>query len=58
MVYKERVDTTFTKPYLDFIDRLVQRGIYLSRGAAIRAAVRILAERSGLPLPIVEEAEG
>jgi len=57
MVYKERVNTTFTKPYIDFMNRLVKNGLFLNRGAVIMEALRLLSEKHGLPI-IEEEAEG
>lgn len=56
-VEKERVSVTLTEPYLDFLNRLVQRGIHINRGAAIREALRVLAKRHEMSLTN-EEASG
>jgi Arc/MetJ-type ribon-helix-helix transcriptional regulator len=40
-VEKTRVSVTLTKPYLDALDRLVEEGIYLSRGEIILEALRL-----------------
>ena len=55
MVYKERVNITFTKPYIDFMNRLVRNGLYFNRGAVMMEALRVLAEKHGVPI-INEEA--
>ncbi len=48
-VYKERVSVTLGKHYLDFLARLVEEGIYMDRGSAIRAALRLLFRFHGIP---------
>jgi Arc/MetJ-type ribon-helix-helix transcriptional regulator len=37
---KTRVSVTLTKPYLDALDRLVEEGIYMSKGTIILEALR------------------
>jgi hypothetical protein len=37
-VKKTRISVTLTKPYLDALDRLVEEGVYLSRGEIILEA--------------------
>lgn len=39
---KTRISVTITKPYLDALDRLVEEGIYLSKGDIILEALRNL----------------
>jgi len=56
-VEKERVNMTFTKPYLDFMTRLVKNGMYFNRGAVMMDALRLLAKEEGISI-IPEEAEG
>lgn len=41
-VVKIRVSVTMTKPYLDALDHLVEKGVYLSRGDIILEAIRRL----------------
>jgi len=41
-VEKIRVSVTMTKPYLDTLDRLVEEGVYLSRGEVVNDALRRL----------------
>jgi len=38
---KTRVSVTLTKPYIDALDHLVEKGIYLNRGEVILAALRL-----------------
>ena len=46
--FKIRVSVTLTKPYLDALDRLVDEGIYLSKGEAILEALRRLLRSYGI----------
>ncbi|GAH53941.1 unnamed protein product, partial [marine sediment metagenome] len=39
---RERVSVTLTIQYVEALDDLVKRGIYLDRGAAIRASLRLI----------------
>ena len=55
--WKERVSMTFTRPYLDFMTRLVKNGIYFNRGAVMMEALRLLAEKHSMSLVSEEEAE-
>ena len=56
-VEKVRVNTTFTKTYLNFIDHLVKKGLYFNRGDVIMAGLRLLAKEYGISL-LAEEGEG
>ena len=47
-VEKTRVSVTLTRPYLDALDRLVEEGIYLSKGEIILEALRRLLRSYGL----------
>lgn len=47
-VEKIRVSVTMTKPYLDALDNLVEKGIYLGRGDAILEALRSLFRDYGI----------
>jgi len=53
---KIRVSVTMTKPYLDALDSLVEKGIYLGRGEAILEALRTLFKDYGVE-PFCIEAE-
>jgi len=53
---RERVTTLLVGPYLDGLDCLIKEGIYLERQSAIRAALRFLMERYGIP-PFYQEAK-
>ena len=55
---KRRISVTLTKAYLDALDKLVERGIYLSRGEIIMEALRRLLRRQGIEpfgIEMVEE---
>ncbi len=41
MTDKTRVSVTMTPPYVEALDTLVERGLYLNRGEAILEALRI-----------------
>ncbi len=45
---KTRLSLTLTEPYIDGLDLLVEKGIYLEHQVAIRAALRLLFRRHGL----------
>lgn len=47
-IEKIRVSVTMTKTYLDALDGLVEKGIYLGRGDAILEAVRNLLKGYGV----------
>ncbi len=53
---KERVSVTLTKPYLDALDQLVEKGIYMEHQVATRAALRLLMRNHRIP-PFYLEAE-
>ena len=55
-VVKKRVSVTMTMPYVEALDRLVDEGVYLSRGEAILAALRILFKQRGIELGAEPEA--
>ena len=48
---KTRVSVTMTKPYLDFVDGLIERGIYFRRGDVVLASLRRMAKDFGFDLP-------
>ena len=56
-VRRNRVSMTLTTPYLEALDRLVKKGLYLEKQEAIRDALRIFFEIRGIP-PFYPEAEG
>lgn len=41
MKVKTRISVTLTRPYLDALDRLIQEGIYMSKGTIILEALRL-----------------
>lgn len=45
---KMRLSVTMTKPYVEALDLLVEKGLYLSRGEAILEAVRDLLNEYGV----------
>ena len=47
-VEKTCVSVTLTRPYLDALDRLVEEGVYLSRGEVVLKGLRILFRHHGL----------
>ena len=54
-VDKTRVSVTLTRPYVEALDRLVEEGIYLSRGEIVMEALRSLFRRHGLePFRLLE----
>jgi len=57
-VKKTRVNVTLTKPYLDALDHLVEKGIYLSKGEVVLEGLRLIFRHHGLdPFKLLEEAE-
>lgn len=56
-VVKIRVSVTLTKPYVDALDRLVEEGIYLSRGEIVMEALRRLFRSYGMEQFSASEAE-
>ncbi len=48
-VEKKRVNVILTKHYLDALTHLVKEGVYIDRGSAIRAALRLLFTFHGVP---------
>jgi len=54
---KERVAVTLTGPYLDALDLLVEKGVYLERQVVIRAALRLLFTSHRIYLIYPPEAE-
>lgn len=56
-VERERIYLTLTRAYVDALDRLVEKGIYLERAEALRDALRLFFEIQGIP-PFYPEAEG
>ena len=54
---KIRVSVTMTKTYVDALDHLVKKGLYLGRGDIVLEALRILFRRHGIEsFKLVEEA--
>lgn len=57
---KRRFSVTLTKPYIDALDRLVEKGLYLEHQTAIRDALRRLFQFHGMKpfySEFVEEVE-
>jgi hypothetical protein len=53
---KRRISVTVTETYLSAMDRLVEEGIYLSRGEIILEAIRRLLKQQGIePFHTVKE---
>jgi len=52
---KTRVSVTMTKPYIEFLDRLVAQGLYLTRGEIILEALRAFAKDFDDALPYYKE---
>ncbi len=53
---RTRISVTFTKPYIDVLNRLVEEEIYLNRGDIVLEALRILLGRYGIE-PFVKSIE-
>ena len=47
-VFKKRIGLLLTKVYVDALDQLVERGIYLEHQVAIRSALRRLFQYHGI----------
>mgnify|MGYP001049643744 CR=1 FL=1 len=47
---RERITIRLTARYMEFLDRLVEEGVYNSRNEAIRDGLRLLFERHGFKL--------
>ena len=45
---KTRVSVTMTQPYLEILDSLVEKGVYLNRGEAVLEALRLLFKQHGV----------
>lgn len=57
---KIRVSVTLTKPYVDALDRLVEDGVYVVRGEAVKDALRRLFRHYGVEpfaRPLEEKGE-
>ena len=54
---KKRVCVTLTKPYLDAMQRLVRKGVYVDRAELIKDALRRLFRHYGIAPFVAEEAE-
>ena len=48
---KFRLSITMPDPYVEALDGLVERGIYLSRGEIVLEALRNLFKENGVELP-------
>ena len=48
-VEKKRINITLSRPYLDALNLLVEKGIYLERQVVIRAALRRLFNSHRIP---------
>jgi Arc/MetJ-type ribon-helix-helix transcriptional regulator len=53
---KKRISMTLTEPYLDALDRLVEEGVYVDRGEAVKDALRHLFRHYGVE-PFAEPPE-
>lgn len=47
-VSRTRVSVTLTQPYIDGLDQLIERGLYLDRGTAITQAIKNFFEEHGV----------
>lgn len=54
---KKRVCASLTKPYLDALEGLIQKGVYVDRAEVIKDALRRLFRHYGIEAFGVEEAE-
>jgi len=54
---KRRINLTLTKFQAEFLDRLVDVGLYMDQTSAIRDALRLLIKEHGIS-PFYLEAEG
>jgi len=55
-VKKTRVSVTMTEPYVEALDRLVEEGIYFTRGEAVLEALRLFLKERGIE-PFAKEEE-
>lgn len=53
---KNRISVTMTRPYLEALDRLVEEGIYLSKGEVVLEALRVFLRERGME-PFCPEPE-
>lgn len=54
---KTRISVTVTQAYVEGLNKLVEDGVYLSRGEIILEALRLLFRRYGIePFKVVEES--
>lgn len=56
-VEKKRINIILSRPYLDALDLLVKKGVYLERQVVIRAALRLLFNSHRIPPFDLREAE-
>ena len=54
---KTRISITLTQPYMDALDHLIEKGIYLEHQVAIRDALRLLFRHHGIAPFAVKEVE-
>ena len=54
---KKRISVTLTEAYLDALDLLVERGVYLGRGEIVLEALRNLLRQHGVEPFYLEPAE-
>ena len=54
---RTRIGVTITKPYLDALNHLLEKGIYLSKGEIVLEALRILLGRHGIAPFCLEEID-
>ena len=58
---KRRISLTLTRSYVEALDQLVEKGIYLEHQVAIRDALRLLFRHHGIEpffSKLVEKAQG
>lgn len=57
-ISKRRISVTLTEPYLEVLDRLVEEGVYVSRGEVVKDALRRIFRHYGIkPFSPKGEAE-
>jgi Arc/MetJ-type ribon-helix-helix transcriptional regulator len=57
---KTRISLTLTKPYLDALNHIVEEGVYLSQGEAVREGLRLIFRHYGIEpflRPLEEKGE-
>lgn len=53
---QSKLDVTMTQDFVDALDRLVEKGLYLNRGEIIREALRDLLRQQGIePFSVLDE---